>query len=33
VPLEHPRFIMQYRRKQRQAFVEKYLATLEEAMS
>ncbi len=32
LPLEHPRFIMQYRRKQRQTFVEKYLATLEEAI-
>jgi len=32
LPLEHPRFIMQYRRKQQQAFVEKYLATLSEAM-
>ncbi|MFN3344057.1 MAG: uracil-DNA glycosylase family protein [Chloroherpetonaceae bacterium] len=28
VPIEHPRFIMQYRRKQMENFVEKYIATL-----
>jgi len=32
MPLEHPRFIMQYRRKQQRQFVEKYLATLKEAI-
>ncbi|MFQ3596859.1 MAG: uracil-DNA glycosylase family protein [Chloroherpetonaceae bacterium] len=28
MPIEHPRFIMQYRRKQMDAFIEKYIATL-----
>lgn len=28
IPLEHPRFIMQYRARQKQAFVEKYLRVL-----
>lgn len=32
VPIEHPRFIMQYRRKQVEQFVEKYIATLHQAM-
>lgn len=30
VPIEHPRFIMQYRRKQIEKFVEKYLTTLQQ---
>jgi hypothetical protein len=28
VPLEHPRFIMQYRSKQKELYIEKYLETL-----
>ncbi len=32
IPIEHPRFIMQYRRKQIDWFVEKYIATLNAAL-
>lgn len=32
LPLEHPRFIMQYRRKQLHSYEEKYLATFQEAL-
>lgn len=32
IPLEHPRFIMQYRAKQKEAFIEKYLRELGECM-
>ncbi|HEX5651865.1 MAG TPA: uracil-DNA glycosylase family protein [Chitinophagaceae bacterium] len=31
IPLPHPRFIMQYRRKQKQAFIELYLQALRQA--
>ncbi len=33
MPIEHPRFIMQYRRKQIEGFVEKYIATLQQALA
>ncbi len=32
LPLEHPRFIMQYRRKQLHSYEEKYLTTFQEAL-